>query len=171
MKISELNRIEAIRNIRRKISLLKEISNRSDFSAEEYLPKTLRQFNNWDLSQNTLELRKSVDPINRNANDTLNKYPDIKSEVIASLHASTLARSKDSLCSRTDRVGKLKSEIKRLKEYIGVLESYTASKKIELIRVHELFEVTVQSLNCATAEIKRKPNSANKHKMEAQQKC
>ncbi|MCK8666765.1 hypothetical protein M1M11_17920 [Pseudomonas azerbaijanoccidens] len=161
MKISELNRIEAIRNIRLKISLLKEISNRSDFSAEEYLPKTLRQFNNWDLSQNTLELRKSVAPINRNANDTLNKYPDIKSEVIASLHASTLARSKDSLCSRTDRVGKLKSEIKRLKAYIGVLESYTVSQKIELVRVNELFEGKVHSLNGAIAELKRKLKDAN----------
>lgn len=161
MKISELNRIEAIRNIRLKIFLLKEISNGSDFSAEEYLPKTLRQFNSWDLSQNTLQFRKGVAPIKRNANDTLNKYPDIKSEVIASLHASTLARSKDSLCSRTDRVGKLKSEIKRLKEYICVLESYTASQKVELIRVNELFEGKVNSLNGAIAELKRKLKDAN----------
>lgn len=161
MKISELNRIEAIRNIRLKISLLKEIFNSSDFSAEEYLPKTLRQFNNWDLSQNTLEFRKSVAPINRNANDTLNKYPDIKSEVIASLHASTLARSKDPLCNRTDRVGKLKAEIRKLKEYIGVLESYTASQKIELLRVNELFEDKVNSLNGAITELKRKLKDAN----------
>lgn len=161
MKISELNRIEAIRNIRLKISLLKKISDSYDSSADEYFPKTLRQFNHWDLSQNSLEFRKSVAPINRNANDTLNKYPDIKSEVVASLHASMLAGSKNLLCSRTDRVGKLKAEIKRLREYIGVLEHYTASQKVELIRVNELFENKVYGLNGAIAELKRKLKDAN----------
>lgn len=161
MKISELNRIEAIRNVRLKISLLKQISNSYDSSVGEYFPKTLRQFNNWDLSQNSLEFRESVAPINRNANDTLNKYPHIKSEVVASLHALTLASSENLLCSRTDRVSKLKAEIKRLREYIGVLEHYTASQKVELIRVNELFENKVYGLNGAIAELKRKLKDAN----------
>lgn len=161
MKISELNRNEAIRNIRLKISLLTEMFNSSDFPIEEYYPTTLRQFNNWDLSQNTLEFRKNVAPITRNANDTLNKYPDLKSEVIASLHASTQARSKDPSTNRVDRVGKLKEEIRNLKKYISVLESYTASQKIELVRINELFEDKVYSLNGAIAELKRKLKDAN----------
>jgi hypothetical protein len=161
MKISELNRNEAVRNIRLKISLLKEIFSRTDFMINEYYPSTLRQFNNWDLSRNTPEFRSSVDPIKRNANDTLNKYADLKAEVVASLHALSLARSNGQSSNRADRIGKLKNEISNLKKYIGVLESYTASQKIEIVRLNELFEDKVNSLNGAIAELKRKIKDAN----------
>lgn len=161
MKISERNRNEAIRNIRLKISLLKEVFCSSDLPSDEYCPATLRQFNNWDLSQNTMEFRNKVGPIARNANDTLNKYPDLKGEVVASLHMSKLARTKDSPANRTDRIGKLKDENKRLKKYIDVLESYTATQKLELVRVNELLEDKVHSLSSAIAELKRKLKDAN----------
>jgi len=161
MRISEINRNEAIRNIRLKISLLKEISSSSDFPTGEYCPRTLRQFNNWDLSQNTLEYREKVAPIKRNANDTLNKYQDLKSEVVASLHASMLAHSKSPSNNRIDRIGKLKEDIRNLKKYISVLELYTANQKIELVRMNDLFEDKVHSLNGAIKELKRKLKDAN----------
>lgn len=161
MNISERNKNEAIRNIRLKISLLKEMFSNADFPTDEYYPTTLRQFNNWDLSQNTLGFRNNFAPINRNANDTLNKYPELKSEVVATLHASTLARAKDPSTNRVEKIGKLKGEIRRLKEYIGVLESYTATQKVELIRVNELFEDKVHSLSCAISELKRRLEDAN----------
>nr|WP_180203003.1 hypothetical protein [Pseudomonas sp. SbOxS1]NYU02586.1 hypothetical protein [Pseudomonas sp. SbOxS1] len=161
MKISERNRNEAIRNIRLKISLLKEVFSNSDLQTDEYYPKTIRQFNSWDLSQNTLKFRDDIAPISRNANDTLNKYPDLKSEVVASLHALMLVRNKSSSIDRTDKIGKLKEEILRLKKYINVLESYTASQKLELVRVNELLEDKVNSLSCAITELKRRLRDAN----------
>lgn len=161
MRISEINKNEAIRNIRLKISLLKKISSSSDFPTGEYFPKTLRQFNNWDLSQNTLECRKKVASIKRNANDTLNKYQDLKSEVVASLHASILAHSNSPPSNRIDRIGKLKEDISSLKKYISVLELYTANQKIELVRMNELFEDKVHSLNSAITELKRKLKDVN----------
>lgn len=161
MKISERNRNEAIRNIQLKIFLLKEMFGNSDLPTDEYYPKTLRQFNNWDLTQNTVRFRENTPPITRNANDTLNKYPELKSEVVASLHASILVRTKNSSSNRADRIGKFKEEIGRLKKYISVLESYTASQKLELVRVNELLEDKVHSLNSAIAELKRKLSDAN----------
>lgn len=161
MKISERNRNEAIRNIRLKISLLKEVFSNSDLQADEYYPKTIRQFNSWDLSKNTLKFRDVIAPIFRNANDTLNKYPDLKSEVVASLHALMLVRNKSSSADHTDKIGKLKEEIVRLKKYINVLESYTASQKLELVRINELLEDKVNSLSCAIAELKRRLRDAN----------
>ncbi len=132
MRISEINKNEAIRNIRLKISLLKKISSSSDFPTGEYFPKTLRQFNNWDLSQNTLECRKKVASIKRNANDTLNKYQDLKSEVVASLHASILAHSNSPPSNRIDRIGKLKEDISSLKNISVSLSYIRRTKKSNL---------------------------------------
>jgi len=77
-------------------------------------------------------MQKKVASIKRNANDTLNKYQDLKSEVVASLHASILAHSNSPPSNRIDRIGKLKEDISSLKNISVSLSYIRRTKKSNL---------------------------------------
>lgn len=93
----------------------------------EYFPRTIRQFNFWDLSQNSHGIRSSFPSIKRNANDTLNKYLSARQEVSSLIvflkNYAAAARPQG------DRLSVKISQLKEQKEYAHLLE-----KELILIR-------------------------------------
>ncbi|MGE8496281.1 MAG: hypothetical protein ACN6O6_02140 [Pseudomonas sp.] len=161
MKIHELNKKEALDNLNLKLSALKSALAPSQFSLTEYYPQTIRQFNLWDPKQNSAEFRARFSTIKKNANSTLNKYPELKSELIATLHAIAAEQRNRQKNSKPERISKLKSEILELQKYILLLESYTANQKIEFLRAREHYENEIIKLKGAISELKKIKENVN----------
>lgn len=155
MKINELNKALALSNINLKLSILEEAINPPENSILEYYPKTVRQFNLWDAKQNSTEFQKRHSSIKRNANSTLNKHPDLKAKLIATLQALILAHRNRIKNTKPEKASKLKYDIAELKKYISLLESYTANQKIQLLRTHEHFKNEINRLNSVILELKK----------------
>jgi hypothetical protein len=95
----------------------------------EYFPKSIRQFNAWDLSKNSDVVRKLFPGVKRNANDTLNNYPSIRLEI------SGLLRSLRSLSSlkkgKPERLVDKQRQIDDSRSYITLLERELIQIRIE----------------------------------------
>lgn len=92
--ISATRKEAARRNIEIKLNILRSWLRdgvpRRDRAGQkyEYYPSTLRQFKLWDGSQNSKELQLTLPTVTKTGNDTLELYPDLKSNaavVIAAL--------------------------------------------------------------------------------------
>jgi len=166
MKINELNKALALSNLNLKLSALKEAINFPEDSILEYYPKTVRQFNLWESNQNSAKLQERYSSIKRNANSTLNKHPDLKAELIATLQSLILAQRNHTKSTKPEKISKLKSDIFELKRYISLLESYTANQKIELLRTQEHFKNEINRLNSVILELKKVTKNGNKDFMD-----
>lgn len=103
-------------------------------TSKEYFPKSIRQFNAWDLSKNTDGIRKIFPDVKRNANDTLNKYPSVRLEI------SALIKSLLSISSLKN--GKPERLVEKQKKIVD-LESYIALLERELIQIRmERFDLS-----------------------------
>jgi len=161
MKIHELNRSRALDNLNLKLSALKDAIECPERTLTEYFPNTVRQFNHWNSTQNSDEFRKNHSLLKKNANSTLNKHPEIKTELVTILSAIVLARRNLQINSKPEKISKLKSDILELKKYILLLETYTANQKIEILRAREHFENETNKLHGAISELKRALKSDN----------
>lgn len=154
MKIHELNKQEALNNITLKLTILNDALKKPENLNLELYPKTVRQFNFWESKQNSIELQKRYSLIKKNANSTLNKYPEVKAELITLLKLLTLAERRNEKKSKPEKVSRLKANIEELKKYILLLESYTATQKVELLRTKEHFEDETNKQNSIILELK-----------------
>lgn len=154
MKIHEFNKQEALNNMTLKLTILNDALKKPENPNLEFYPKTVRQFNLWESKQNSIELNKRYGPIKKNANSTLNKYPEVKAELTTLLKLLTLAERNKEKNSKPERISKLKANIEELKKYILLLESYTATQKVELLRTKEHFEGEINKQNSIIRELK-----------------
>lgn len=132
------NKEKALNNILKKKSLLEswhesglpKTGGRDGGGCDfEYYPKTIRQFHAWDLSQNSESLQAEVGSLKRNANDTLNKYPDIRME-IQRLIVGIIVKQKISKPG-VGRVAELRRELADARNYSSMLERELVFLRIE----------------------------------------
>lgn len=151
--IAEINKTNAKQNIVRKKNVLDSWARNGipyvplddskkavDCGTLEFFPRTIRQFNFWDGSANSLSVRSSFPTLARNSNDTLRSYPALKSDVERVLDA-LLARE----VLQQNRAKPIK--VKKL------IDSNTLEKKLRVILENELVNVRKQQ-----AEERRKYN-------------
>ncbi|MGF6397790.1 FtsZ-binding cell division protein ZapB [Pseudomonas frederiksbergensis] len=132
MNRGEINKQAALQNIILKKEILQTWTQSIPLDSEgraEYYPNTIRQFNGWDLSQNSPVVRSFLPPIFRNANDTINNYPALRAEVqvTIALLAKTVHKTRD----KGERLKGLKREISELNNYIRALEEELISLRME----------------------------------------
>ncbi|MDR6586364.1 hypothetical protein [Herbaspirillum frisingense] len=97
----------------------------------EYFPRTIRQFNFWDGSANSEQMRNELPTFTRNANDTLRGYPDLKNsvgEVIDAVKQRAIVQQ--SRCKET--------------KISSLLSQKMMEKKLRLIAERELVNVRKQ---------------------------
>lgn len=93
-EIADINQLTAEKNILCKLNILEAWAKNGipsihavgsgidkDLSSLDYFPRSIRQFNFWDGSQNSLQLREGMPAIFRNANETLNSHKELRLRV------------------------------------------------------------------------------------------
>lgn len=154
MNRPEINKREALHNIMEKISILRKWSTQTEsVSKDEYYPLTIRQFNNWDLSQNSEKVRQQFAATKRNANDTLRRYPDLREEIISLI--SSISLNINNKKPKLEKLTTLKKHIHELKNYIDTLEKYTAAQKAQLVLMQEKHSAQISQLNNTIKELKK----------------
>lgn len=111
--VATANKRRALNNIERKIFILKEwistgIPLCGDTSDLDFYPKSVRQFNLWDASQNTSKLDVEIE---RNANDTLKKHEGVFAEVVQLVQIIQLRAAEQIQGKKKPRIGKLQAEL------------------------------------------------------------
>ncbi|SDZ25563.1 hypothetical protein [Pseudomonas sp. NFIX28] len=145
MKTAEANQKRALENILLKITALRAITTHESLKNErEYYPKTIRQFNIWNASQNSMRFCEKFPSLDTNANATLNKYPDLIIELKSIFESAKLEAIEESQKKKTS---KLLAKIQAQQNYINTLEEYTAAQKIQLILTKEKLTEEIARLN------------------------
>jgi len=127
-KVAEFNKQRAIGNIHCKLRILNgwvengipvtqsgtcdDIPRTSAQISLEYFPKSVRQFNAWDASQNSNEIQAALPTICRNANDTLRKHAHLRSEVVQTIESLRLRAADQFEGTKPLRIGKLRAALK-----------------------------------------------------------
>lgn len=148
MNRGETNKHEALSNIRKKIGILKTlIENGTQLTSihQDYYPTTIRQFNLWDMRQNTAEFNELHGPIKTNANDTLRKYPALILEVETTIAALKLASKKPK--EKEAKASALKLHIQKLQAYINTLEKQTALQQVTIMQLESTNLLQTTKLN------------------------
>lgn len=138
-KVAEHNKQRAIANINCKITILQGwISNgipivqvqpdetgaqASSPVSLEYFPKSNRQFNAWDGSQNSKDLNALLPKISRNANDTLRKNANLRTKVEQIVESLRLRAADQCQDAKPARISKLRSALKVEKRIRALLEN------------------------------------------------
>ena len=154
MNRSLITKHEALNNIMEKILILRKWATQTEsFAKDEYYPLTIRQFNNWNMLQNSEKVREQSAAIKRNANDTLRRYPDLREEIASLISSITLNINKKT--SKPEKLTTLKQKIHDLKNYIDTLEKYTAAQKAQLVLMQEKHSSQISQLNNIINELKK----------------
>lgn len=133
MNRGQSNKQDALKNILTKKDILMLWSKTSIPHASngrlEFFPKTIRQFNAWDMSQNSPALKTALPPIARNANDTLRNYPSTRAEVSSAIAALVFMSSQK--VSKGEKLSALKQKKDDMALYITVLEHELVTLRLE----------------------------------------
>lgn len=132
MNKGELNKQAALQNIILKKEILQVWGQAMPLDSEgeyEYFPRSIRQFNAWDLSQNTDSVRNCLPSVFRNANDTLNNYPALRAEVQVAIALLTKAVHK--IREKGERIENLKRKISQVNTYTRALEEELITLRLE----------------------------------------
>lgn len=161
MKRGQTNKQAAIENIRNKLAILSHwkadgIPVRAD-GPTEYFPRTIRQFNGWDLSQNSRHIAERYLSIKKNANDTLRNYPSTLAEVQTAI--SSLITLDKRPPKNVERIAILKRSAAELKTYTKVLERELITHRLEksdwnheLLLMQNKYESILNELHLAKAK-------------------
>ncbi|AUG04125.1 hypothetical protein CXQ81_27090 [Pseudomonas sp. 09C 129] len=145
MKAAEANQKRALKNILSKITALRAITTHESLKNErEYYPKTIRQFNMWNASQNSMQFCEKFPSLDTNANATLNKYPNLIVEIKSIFESAKLEVIEK---TQNNKTSKLLAKIQAQQNYIKTLEEYTAAQKIQLILTKEKLTEEIARLN------------------------
>ncbi|AZC46380.1 hypothetical protein PUP81_06385 [Pseudomonas chlororaphis] len=145
MKTAEANQKKALDNILLKITALRSITTHESLKNErEYYPKTVRQFNMWNASQNSVQFCERFPSLDANANATLNKYPNLIIEIKSIFESAKLGAVEESQHIKTS---KLLAKIQAQQNYINTLEEYTATQKVQSVLTKEKLTEEIARLN------------------------
>lgn len=174
MNRGTLNKQAALSNIILKKEILQSwcVSLPHDSAGKaEYFPATIRQFNAWDLSQNSELLRSSLPSINRNANGTLNNYPATRAELV-SVIALLKSHAKKKI-DKSSRIVRLAEKIRDLEMYIHVLEVELITLRVEYndwnqrtIASNEKYEALLSEFHYAQALAQKAQTNLNRQNAE-----
>ncbi len=174
MNRGTLNKQAALSNIILKKEILQSwcVSLPHDSTGKvEYFPATIRQFNAWDLSQNSELLRSSLPSINRNANDTLNNYPATRAELQCVI--ALLKNHAKKKVDKSSRIVRLTDKIRDLEMYIHVLEEELITLRLEYndwnqrtIASNEKYEALLSEFHDAQALAQKEKTNLNRQNAE-----
>jgi hypothetical protein len=136
MTRGQINKKEALLNIQKKTDILRDWSKGiypHPLVSHDYFPTTIRQFNHWDMSQNTQDLKCLYPTIKTNANDTLRSYPQLRNEIEQIISLLILKSKQPS--NKIEKASRLKEKIDQQNKYILILERHTALQQLELTRL------------------------------------
>ncbi|MGO4367778.1 hypothetical protein [Pseudomonas sp. PAB10] len=135
MKTAEANKKRALENILLKIRALRSITTHESLKNKcEYYPKTIRQFNMWNTSKNSVQFCEKFPTIETNANATLQKHPNLIIEINTIFESARLKAVEE---GQQNKVSKLLEKIQAQQNYIKTLEEYTAAQKIQAVLTKE----------------------------------
>ncbi len=119
------NKLKALSRIESKIVLLDSwaatgVPDRPDGSGKEFYPKSVRQFNFWDLTENSICVRERNPNCARSANDTLNQYPHLRAQIETLIVA--IRQREQGGVTKLEKIKALKERLTIHQEYSSVLE-------------------------------------------------
>ena len=142
--VADVNKENAKNNIIRKKNLLEAWANNGipyvpiqntnqnkSIGELEYFPRSIRQFNFWDGSANSTQIRSGFPAISRNANDTLRSHPSLKNLVELVLDGLIARETLQQNQSKPIRIKKIR-------------DSLAIEKKLRCIAEAELINVRKQ---------------------------
>ncbi|MFC7515473.1 hypothetical protein ACFQUU_10685 [Herbaspirillum sp. GCM10030257] len=180
--IAALNQQRAIQNIKTKIGILEHwvsqgIPRRYNEAGQpmlssglhelDYFPKSLRQFNLWDGSQNCSETLRAFPIFRKNANDTLRIHTSLRQCVQKLIAELRRKRKEQSYIEKPDTLNSLRSQLVIEKGRLRLLEKelYNHRKQMKILqgenlRLTELVELASEESHRAISELQDDLNSA-----------
>lgn len=165
--VAEVNRINAKQNIIRKKNILGAWAKNgipfvpvegegkaSTSGVLEFFPKSIRQFNFWDGSNNSPLVQSGLPTIARNANDTLRSYPDLKVEVQQVLDALIAREILQKDQAKPIRVKKLLETNALEKKLRAILESELVNLRRQQVDDRKKYNNETASLTGQVTELK-----------------
>ncbi|MFQ6333988.1 hypothetical protein [Methylophilus sp. 3sh_L] len=135
-EIADINKLSAERNILCKLNILEAWAKNGippiqtinsgidkNLAGLEYFPRSIRQFNFWDGSQNSLQLREGIPAIFRNANETLNSHKELRLRVAAVLEALVIKSLSQANQLKPLRIKKLNTSLELERKLRSVAET------------------------------------------------
>lgn len=189
-KIADINKLSAEKNILCKLNILEAWAKNGippveatesrivkDVASLEYFPRSIRQFNFWDGSQNSPQLREGMPAIFRNANETLNSYKELRLRVASVLETLVIKSISQANQLKPLRIQKLtisldlekklrivaETELVILRENLRLLQrqlsesqSSSASVEREFLRLVKSLESELEGSKAEIATLKAK---------------
>ncbi|WP_050470702.1 hypothetical protein [Herbaspirillum chlorophenolicum] len=165
--VAETNKNNAKQNIVRKKNVLDawakngipfeavdESNTKAVSGALDFFPRSIRQFNFWDGSENSEVVRSELPEIARNANDTLRSYPDLKSEVEKILDALIAREILQKNQSKPIKVKKLLDTNALEKKLRSILENELVNLRRQQADDRKKYNGDVASLTGQITELK-----------------
>lgn len=179
-KIADINKLSAEKNMLCKLHILEAWAKSGVPSVQqdhgignclsnlEYFPRSVRQFNFWDGSQNSLKLREAMPSIFRNANETLNSHKGLRLRVVAVLEALVSKSLSQANQLKPLRIKKLTSnldvekrlrivaetELVILRESMRLLQRQISESQSTSDNIEREFQRLVKSLEIELEEVK-----------------
>lgn len=162
--VARVNMDRATGNIRTKLSILKawsregvpEIERENGERSLDFYPKSLRQFNAWDGSQNNQDIQRVLPDISRNANDTLRKHADLRKEVEAILEVIHFKAVEQATDKHVTKLVALKRSLKTEQQLRHAVEQELIMLRRSLKKEQDAHQVSKQKLDGQLTELKRR---------------
>ncbi len=151
------NKLKALNRIESKIALLESwaatgVPDRPDGGGKEFYPKSVRQFNFWDLSENSICVREQNPNCARSANDTLNQYPHLRAQIETLIVA--IRQRAEGGATKLEKIKALKERLAIYQEYSSVLERQLVILRLQNSEQEAGFRSEISRLQNILAEEK-----------------
>ncbi|SMP77696.1 hypothetical protein [Noviherbaspirillum suwonense] len=120
----------------------------------EYFPRTIRQFNFWDGSNNSEQIRNVLPAITRNANDTLRRHPNLRNDVDEAIDAVKQREILQLSQVKFTKISNLRGQIAMEKKLRSILESALVDVRKQQKDDRRSYNDDIAGLSSQIAELK-----------------
>lgn len=121
----------------------------------DFFPRSLRQFKEWDGSQNCLFVRSTLPKFGTTGNDTLAKRPELEENAIRLIVALKDRATSQLLEGRHTELKKLRTENRTLKGLLAIRRAEFRSQRLELLESARTAKDALDRLARETREFQR----------------
>ena len=120
----------------------------------EHFPRTIRQFNFWDGSANSEQIRNVLPAITRNANDTLRLHPDLRNDVDEAINAVKQREILQLSQVKFTKISNLQGQIAMEKRLRSIAERALVDVRRQQKEDRRSYNDDIAGLNSQIAELK-----------------